>query len=83
MVIRDAPADLRYQHWDLRSVRLVTNGNGNQVDTQSHDAFGGVMDEGGAVPPFFTTYFRENVDQPARPPSHVCLEENREIVSLN
>jgi RHS repeat-associated protein len=55
----DTLVDLRYVHWDVRSVRLVTDGNGNQVDTQSHDAFGGEMDDGGEVPPFFTTYDRE------------------------
>jgi len=54
----DAAADLRYQHWDLLSVRLVTNGSGNQVDTQSHDAYGGVMDSGGESLMFFTTYER-------------------------
>jgi RHS repeat-associated protein len=54
----DTAADMRYQHWDLRSVRLVTEGSGAQVDTQSHDAFGGVMD-GGASLTFFTTYERE------------------------
>jgi RHS repeat-associated protein len=40
-------------------VRLVTDGTGNQVDTQSHDAYGGEIDGGGEVPPFFTTYERE------------------------
>jgi RHS repeat-associated protein len=55
----DTPSDLRYMHWGLLSVRLVTDGNGNQVDTQSHDAYGGEIDGGGEVPPFFTTYEQE------------------------
>jgi RHS repeat-associated protein len=55
----DVAANLRYQHWDLRSVRLVTDGGGNQVDTQSHYAYGEVMDSGSASPRFFTTYERE------------------------
>jgi RHS repeat-associated protein len=56
----DTPSDLRYVHWDLLSVRLVTDGNGNQVDTQSHTAYGGEMDEGeDEALPFFTTYKRD------------------------
>jgi len=55
----DAPSDLRYQHWDIQSVRLVTDGNGNQVDTQSHYGYGEVMDSGGQARTFFTTYERE------------------------
>lgn len=40
-------------------MRLVTNGNGTQSDTQSHNGFGRVMDGGGVAPTFFTTYERQ------------------------
>jgi RHS repeat-associated protein len=55
----DTLADLRYQHTDIRSVRLITDGTGLQVDTQAHTPHGGVVDGGGQARTFFTTYERE------------------------